>query len=215
MPENQVEQDRRIEPGAIVERQRSRRGLAVVISAPSGTGKTTVSRQLLAEMPEVARSVSVTTRPARKKERDGHDYYFVSPEKFQQHLKSGNLLEWAEVHGHLYGTPRRFLEARIEAGRDTVLDIDVQGALSVKKELREAVLIFLLPPSLEELERRLRDRSSDSAKDIRVRLQNALAELGQYRLYDYLVVNDEVKRAVRMVKSIITAERLRISRCCL
>lgn len=190
-----------------------RRGLAVVISAPSGTGKTTVSSLLMKEMPEMTRSVSLTTRPPRETERNGRDYYFVSYEQFQEELKQGRLLEWAEVHGHLYGTPRPFLLEQIEQGKDTVLDIDVQGAAAIKRELHEAaVLIFLLPPSLEELERRLRSRSSESAAAIRVRLQNALAELDRHNIYDYLVVNDDARKAMQVVKSIVVSERHRLQR---
>jgi guanylate kinase len=215
MPENRLQQGSHVEPEALVEGLRSRRGLPVVISAPSGTGKTTVCWQLLSEMPELSLSISVTTRPLRKDEQDGRDYYFVSQEKFQEEVRTGRLLEWAEVHGHWYGTPRTYLEEKIEAGTDIVLDIDVQGARSVKKAFCDAVLIFLLPPSLEELERRLRTRSSDSTRDIGVRLKNALAELNQYFFYDYLVVNDQIGQAVNMIKSIIIAERLRISRLCI
>jgi guanylate kinase len=203
---------RRAEPGELVKALQGRRGLGIVISAPSGAGKTTVSKLLLEEMPELRLSVSLTTRPPRQEERDGIDYHFVSHEKFQQELKRGALLEWAQVHGRFYGTPRRFLEERIERGEDTILDIDVQGGFSVKQALHEAVLIFLLPPSLEELERRLRSRGADSAEDIEVRLQNALTEIDQYDFYDYLVVNDEAKEAMQMVKSVILSERHRISR---
>jgi guanylate kinase len=196
----------------LVKALHARRGLGIVISAPSGAGKTTVSKLLLEEMPELRLSVSLTTRPPREDERDGIDYHFVSHEKFQQELERGALLEWANVHGRFYGTPRRFLEERIERGEDTILDIDVQGGFSVKQALHEAVLIFLLPPSLEELERRLRSRGADSAEDIEVRLQNALTEIDQYDFYDYLVVNDEAKKAMQMVKSIILSERHRINR---
>jgi guanylate kinase len=201
-----------IDPCTLVAALCRRRGLAIVISAPSGTGKTTVSSLLMKEMPEITRSVSLTTRPPRETERNGRDYYFVSYEQFQEELKNGRLMEWAEVHGHLYGTPRPFLQERIEQGKDTVLDIDVQGAAAIKSALREAVLIFLLPPSLEELERRLRNRSSDSAKAIEVRLQNALAELERHEFYDYLVVNDDARKAMQIVKSIVISERHRLER---
>jgi len=200
------------EPDNLRKALQSRPGLAIVISAPSGTGKTTVSKQLLEEMPELGLSVSLTTRAPRTQERDGQDYFFVSREEFQEQLSRGSLVEWAEVHGQLYGTPRAFLDDRIRAGKDTVLDIDVQGGASIKKALREALLIFLLPPSLNELEQRLRGRSSDSDRDIAVRLQNALKEIEQYVIYDYLVVNDDVKKAAHVIKSIITAEHCRISR---
>jgi len=201
-----------VEPDELVRALHRRRGLAVVISAPSGTGKTTLCRQLLREIPDLSLSVSVTTRSPRRDEQDGRDYHFISRERFQEEMRSGGLLEWAEVYGHLYGTPREPVATRIEQGKDTVLDIDVQGAQSVKETLREAVLIFLLPPSLAELERRLRTRSSDSADDISVRLQNALTELSRYRLYDYLVVNDDMSSAVSVLKSIVLSERHRLNR---
>jgi guanylate kinase len=214
MPEYPVSSQRRATPDELLKALSSRRGLAVVISAPSGAGKTTITKLLLSEMPELASSVSLTTRPRRKDERDGRDYHFVSHENFQSELKSGKLMESAEVHGYCYGTPRPFLEERIENGKDTILDIDVQGGHSIRQALREAVLVFLLPPSLDELERRLRERSSDSDRDIDVRLQNAMRELEQYYFYDYLVLNDDASRAMLVIKSIIIAERRRISRLC-
>ncbi len=213
MPEKSASPKRRpVEPEKLVEALHSRRGLAIVVSAPSGTGKTTVSSEVLAHMPDVFHSVSVTTRPPRKQERHGKEYFFVSHEEFREQLKSGLLVEWAEVHGYLYGTPRKYLEERIQAGKDTVLDIDVQGGASLRKMFREALLIFLMPPSMAELERRLRSRSSDSDRDIAVRLQNALKEIEQHHIYDYLVVNDDVKKAARVIQSIIVAERHRMSR---
>ena len=191
---------------------RHRRGLIVVVSAPSGTGKTTVCEKLLEEMPGLRRSVSFTTRPKRKEETKGQHYHFVSERRFLEERSRGRFAEWAKVHGYLYGTPRDFLESRIEAGIDTVLVIDVQGARSIREAFPEAVLVFLLPPSLAELKKRLKSRSSDSSKDIKVRLRNARAEFNCYRTYDYLVVNDYVAEAVSNLKAIITAERCRSGR---
>ena len=197
---------------AVVSRLRSRDGLIVVVSAPSGAGKTTVCKKVAAEDSNVVKSVSVTTRPRRKTERDGVHYYFVSRKKFLEELEKGRFLEWAQVHGYLYATPRDFLEKQIRDGRDIVLDIDVQGARAVKKAFPEAVLVFLLPPSLAVLERRLRGRCSESPEDIRTRLRNTAAEFSCYPTYDYVVVNDNVDRAACDLRAIINAEKCRVHR---
>lgn len=196
----------------VVEALRSRKGLVIVVSAPSGAGKTTVCEKLLAEMPELSMSVSYTTRRPRKGERNGKDYFFVSKKKFLEERDRGLFLEWAEVHGYYYGTPRDFLERRTRAGKGTVLDIDVQGAYKIGRAFPEAVLILLLPPSLTELGKRLKRRGSDSAKDINVRLRNAKAEFHCHPTFDYLVVNDDVEEAVENLKAIIRAERVRTGR---
>lgn len=191
---------------------RSRNGLVIVVSAPSGTGKTTVCKRLLEQMPDVGRSVSFTTRPPRKDEIEGRDYYFVTRKEFEDERGRGRFAEWAKVHGQLYGTPRDALAKRVSAGKDTILVIDVQGARSVKAAFPEAVLIFLLPPSLAELERRLRLRSTGSREDIGLRLRNATAEFSCFRTYDYLVVNDNIEEAAATLKAIIIAERHRTGR---
>jgi guanylate kinase len=190
----------------------SRRGLVIVVSAPSGTGKTTVCAKLLEQMPALSRSVSFTTRPLRKDEQQGRDYYFVTKEEFADERGKGRFVEWAKVHGYLYGTPRDVLEKRVKTGRDTILVIDVQGARSVKEAFADAVLIFLLPPSLAELERRLRLRSSGSREDVNLRLRSAAAEFSCFRTYDYLVVNDNIDEAAATLKAIIIAERHRADR---
>lgn len=196
----------------VVSALRRRQGLLIVVSAPSGTGKTTVCNKLLEQMPEMKRSVSLTTRPPRREEREGEHYYFVSKQRFEQERDRGRLAEWARVHGHLYGTPRDLLEKRIRAGKDTVLVIDVKGARSVRKAFPQAVLVFLLPPSWAELEKRLKSRGSARDDDIAVRLRNALTEFSCFRAYDYLIINDDVTRAAAALSAIIKAERNRTSR---
>jgi guanylate kinase len=186
--------------------------LVIVVSAPSGTGKTTVCGKLLAEMTDMRRSVSFTTRQPRKGEKEGQHYHFVTRKQFQEERDKGRFVECAEVHGYLYGTPRDFLEKRLWAGKDTVLVIDVQGARAIKESFPEAVLVFLLPPSFEELKRRLKARGRVAPKDMDLRLRNAAAEFSCYRAYDYLVVNDDVAEAAEILKAIITAERCRANR---
>ena len=162
-----------------------RRGLALVVSAPSGAGKTTLCRRLLAEDDSISFSVSYTTRPPRAKERPGVDYFFVSRKTFEEMIKAGAFLEWAEVHGNLYGTSKGQVLEALEAGRDVLLDIDVQGAAQVKEILgRDAVLVFVLPPGFEELERRLRKRSTEDEATIRKRLENAPMKCEGDKTYD-------------------------------
>ncbi|MBI5115210.1 guanylate kinase [Candidatus Poribacteria bacterium] len=190
----------------------SRQGLIIVVSAPSGAGKTTVCETLVAEWPDIRWSVSFTTRLPRRGERDGRHYHFVTLEEFESEREKGRFVEWAKVHGNLYGTPRDFLEKQILAGKDTLLVIDVQGARAVKESFPDAVLVFLLPPSLTELERRLRIRSQGGSENISSRLRNAKVEFSCYRTYDYVVVNDDVAEAASRLKAIILAERCKTSR---
>jgi guanylate kinase len=163
-------------------------------------------------MPELVMSISYTTRKPRKGEENARDYVFVSKEEFLKAREEGLFLEWAEVHGRLYGTPRDYLERRIENGDDTVLDIDVQGAELIRAAIPDAVLVLLMPPSLDELERRLRGRGSDSAEDIRIRLDNAIAEFERNSMFDYFVVNEDLEKAVESLEAIIRAERRRADR---
>ena len=190
----------------------SRRGILFILSAPSGAGKTTISTAALKSIDGLTMSISLTTRGPRNGERDGHDYTFVSREEFESRRAGGELAEWAEVHGSLYGTPRPPIEAAIAAGRDMLLDIDVQGAEQMKKRYREAVAVFVLPPSEEELERRLRGRGTDADDVIRRRLERAKAEMEHYRSYDYFIVNRDVAESVRLFGSIVAAERVRVKR---
>jgi len=186
-------------------------GKVFVISSPSGGGKTTVVRALLKRLPGMARSISVTTRAKRTSERPGVDYRFVTVDEFQQLRDDGRLLEWAKVHQAYYGTLRDPVERAIEAGRDVILCIDVQGAKQVRRVFGDrAVLIFLLPPSIGDLRSRLVKRQTDTLESIRHRLQAARRELACAKWYDYGVVNHRVDVAVEQLEAIVTAERLRM-----
>jgi len=196
----------------VPDRANGRTGFPVVVSGPSGVGKTTICRRLLAEDSLTAYSVSVTTRPPRGGEEDGRHYEFVPDVEFDELVASGQLAEWALVHGYRYGTRKRVIEELSEAGLDVVMDVDIQGGMSIKSIYPQGVLIFILPPSYEELEERLRGRATDDAGVIETRLRNALEELTWVSRYDYVVVNDDLDRAVDQVRTIVDAERLRVSR---
>lgn len=184
-------------------------GRLFILSAPSGTGKTTVSNHVLRKVPRIVRSISATTRPPRRGERDGRDYRFVSREAFLRMRAKGEFLEWAEVHGQLYGTPRRALREAARAGNDLLLVIDVQGAAKIRRNGVASVGIFLLPPSWAVLRRRLERRATEQGVLLRRRLADARREIGERSRYDYWVVNDSLADAVQEVAAIITAERLR------
>lgn len=186
------------------------KGLLLVISGPSGAGKGTLCKALRAEMPELVYSVSATTRLPRPGEVHGVDYFFVSREEFARAVEEEGFLEWAEVYGNWYGTPRRWVEEMIGSGRDVVLEIDIQGARQVKKRFPKGVFIFVVPPTMEELARRLTGRGTDSPEEIARRLSQAVEEMECAHEYDYVVVNDKVEKAVATLKSIIEAERCRI-----
>jgi len=188
------------------------RGLLFVISAPSGTGKTTVVERLVEMCPGLDRSRSYTSRKARSGERDGVDYNFIERQAFEAMVAMDGFLEWADVFGNLYGTGRQDTEGLLARGNDVVLVIDVQGARQVRGRVREAVGIFLLPPSFEVLESRLRGRCQDEEDAIRRRLTTAQAEVGAVEEYDYVVINDELERCVRELCAIVTAERARRER---
>jgi guanylate kinase len=190
-----------------------RRGLMLVLSSPSGAGKSTIARNLLESDPSLELSVSVTTRPRRGSEIDGVHYHFVSRREFERLRDSDALLEWAEVHGNFYGTPREAAEAAMAAGRDMLFDIDWQGAVQLNEKMRaDIVSIFILPPSMHELKSRLKRRAEDSNTMIETRLKNARIEIEHWREYDYVVVNDDLDRAFASVRAIATAERLRRDR---
>lgn len=192
--------------------QSARRGLLFVISGPSGVGKGTIVKQLLERQPTLKLSVSVTTRQPRPGEVEGVNYYFRSPEEFQRMLEAGELLEYAQFVNGFYGTPRRFVEEQLDAGHDVVLEIDIKGAIQVKERLPNGVYVFVLPPTMEELEQRLVRRQTEAADAMRQRLQVALDELNYLPLYDYQIVNDELETAVNKVQAIIASEHCRVMR---
>jgi guanylate kinase len=188
------------------------RGELFVISAPSGAGKTTLCNELFKRIPDLAFSVSHTTRPPRPGEVDGRDYHFVSEEEFEGLVNQGAFLEWARVHGNFYGTSREYVLAQLSRGVDIVLDIDVQGARQVKEKFPGSVSIFILPPSWDVLEQRLLERGSESVERLRLRLRNAHRELEEVTGYDYTVINDRLEDAACHLESIVIAARCRTAR---
>ena len=183
-----------------------------VLSAPSGTGKTTLRKELLALFPDILFSVSATTRAKKQGEKEGVDYHFVSRNEFLSLIEKDELLEWAEVHGNLYGTPKAPVEKATSSGKDVLLEIDVEGARKVREKIPSAVTIFLLPPSYSELEKRIRTRMRDKEEEIKIRLRRAEKEIDCYPEYDYIVVNDELASAREILASIVRAERARRER---
>lgn len=187
------------------------KGCLFIVAAPSGAGKTTLVRELLARDAAMKLSVSFTTRAPRPGERDGVDYHFVSRDRFGSMREAGEFLEWAEVHGNLYATSRVWLESEMAAGRDIVLEIDWQGARQVRLAFREAVGIFVLPPSVEELQRRLIGRGQDAADVIARRLANACEEMHHVAEFDYVIINKELPNAAAELELLVKAARLRLS----
>jgi guanylate kinase len=191
----------------------ARRGLMLVISSPSGAGKSTIARHLLDNVDNFRLSVSVTTRARRPSEIEGVHYRFVSVREFERLRDSDSLLEWAEVHGNFYGTPREAVEDAMAAGQDMLFDIDWQGAQQLQEKMpADVVSIFILPPSMTELQSRLHRRAEDTEEVIQTRLANSRSEIEHWREYDYVVVNDDLNRAFTALKSIVEAERLRRDR---
>lgn len=192
----------------------SNKGILLVVSGPSGVGKGTICGQLLQELNDIQFSISVTTRPPRPNEQEGVNYYFISEDEFRRMRAAGELLEWAEVYGNFYGTPRSAVLKALDEGKDILLEIDIQGALQVKAAFPECVLVFVWPPSYEELERRIRQRGTETPESLACRLQKAKREMTHVVNYDYIVVNQpgQVAKAVREVEAILLAEKARVAR---
>jgi guanylate kinase len=193
--------------------QLHRRGLMFILSSPSGAGKTTLSRMLLAADPEIKLSVSATTRPPRPGEIDGVHYHFVSPETFDRMVEEDDFYEWAHVFGHRYGTPKGLIRAALKEGQDFLFDIDWQGTQQLyQKDQQDVVRVFILPPSIDELHRRLKGRATDSADVIAARMERARAEISHWDGYDYVIINDDVHVCFDKVRAILEAERMKRAR---
>jgi len=189
-------------------KENRRLGRFFSLSAPSGTGKTTLLKRLLAEFPEIGISISCTTRSPRPGEKDGRDYYFIDEKKFQQMVQESQFFEWEEVHGSFYGTPKQRLIERLREGKDTILDIDTRGALSIKREFPDACLIFLMPPSLTALEERLRVRRTEGEGSLRRRLEDARREIAEKDKFDYVIINDDLDKAYEELRQIVQREKI-------
>jgi len=190
-----------------------RRGFMFVLSSPSGAGKTTLSRKLLNSEEEISMSVSATTRPVRPGEKESVDYFFVSHEKFDLMVDDGEMLEYATVFEHSYGTPKSYVDAQLEKGKDVLFDIDWQGTRQLAAKRREdLVSVFILPPSMEELEQRLRNRGQDSDEVVNYRMERAADEISHWEEYDYVIVNRDVEAALEQIRHILHAERLKRTR---
>ncbi len=188
------------------------KGLLLVVSGPSGAGKGTICEILREKLPEMGYSVSVTTRAPREGEKDGVNYFFKSVTEAKAMIEKGELLEYAEVYGNYYGTPKKYVMEQLNAGRDVLLEIDIQGALQIKKRFPEGVFVFIVPPSLKELSARIYRRGTDSEEVIKRRLSSAAAELEYAAEYDYIIVNDVAEKAARKVLTVMDAERYRAAR---
>jgi guanylate kinase len=191
---------------------RQKRGSLFVISAPSGAGKTTLCQKLREVVPDVKFSVSYTTRKPRAGEVDGVHYSFVDEDEFRAMIAEGEFVEWAQVHGNFYGTSKRRIEDMVNEGFDVILDIDVQGGRQIKEHFPDSILIFVLPPSMDELKKRLTGRMSDAEDVIKKRLKNAIDEIREYKNYDYVIINDVFDDALEDMVAIIIAERVRASK---
>lgn len=188
------------------------KGFLLVLSGPSGSGKGTVSQELLKNNKDIVFSTSITTRTPRPGEVDGENYFFVDIDKFEDMAKNNELLEYAFVHTNYYGTPKEFVFNEIDKGEIVLVEIDVQGALQIKKNYKDAIFIFLIPPTIDELKERLTNRGTETEEEIKVRFENAFKELDFVGEYDYFIINDKVEQAVSNIETIIAAEKLRVKR---
>lgn len=187
-------------------------GLLLVVSAPSGAGKTSICRDIMRMFPEIVYSISYTTRPPRPGEVDGRDYRFISDTDFRAGIAKGDFIEWNEVYGYLYGTSGSDIKELLGKNKDIILDLDTKGAVNLKKLFPDGIYIFISPPSLEELKKRLRKRGSETSKDLKIRLNNALEEMKEAFWYDYLIFNEKLPVAVEQFKSVYLAEKCRRQR---
>jgi len=187
------------------------KGAVFVVSAPSGAGKTTLCRMITDRLQRIEHSISYTTRAPRPGEVDGKDYYFVTKDNFIKMVEAGEFLEWAEVHGNLYGTSKNRLMERVNRGIDVILDIDTQGARQIRKQGIDATFVFILPPSMEVLKKRLVSRGSDTEDVIKRRLKNAIKEIADYKQYDYVIINDKLETAFEELKAVVLSRRVSIS----
>jgi len=181
-------------------------GKIVIFSAPSGSGKTTIVRSALKKFPELVFSISATTREKRGVEKDGVDYFFITEDEFKKKIEQNEFVEWESFYGYYYGTLKSFINSKMKNGKSVVLEVDVKGALKIKKEYPDAVAIFIRPPSIEELKRRLRDRKTESDEDLQKRIERAEMEIGYQKYFDYVVVNDDLERAKKEVYEILNKE---------
>jgi guanylate kinase len=185
------------------------KGNLFIVSAPSGAGKTTLCKKLVSTLPNLRFSVSYTTRQPRLEEINNRDYTFISREDFRSMIEKGEFIEWAEVHDELYGTSRKRLEELMESGSDVILDIDTQGAMQIKNKFKEGIYVFILPPSLDILRKRLEDRLTDREEIIEKRINRAISEIKTYTEYDYVIINDILEKAIKELESIVIAQRTR------
>ena len=192
--------------------EKKSKGSLFIVSAPSGAGKTTLCRKLVSSLPNLQFSVSYTTRQPRREEVNDRDYTFISTQDFRLMADKGEFIEWAEVHGALYGTSRKRLEELLDSGNDVILDIDTQGAMQIKERYKEGIYIFILPPSLETLKERLKNRMTDSKEEIGKRLGRAIAEIKTFDKYDYVIINDILEDALMEFEAVVISQRVSIKK---